>query len=215
MFIPIMFIHFKVSIRHGHSLENFYPCLVHPDPDFYHGQHLLDVHHIQSNKLRRQCLNELQKEYCVKIKLIALDWQWVTLISWCQMNRDVHSSPAMHKVEGETHFFWEIEDNDLKINLILMFFCEVISDYFCSHLYFSKYKWYYPNTSHMSVFVLILFSLYCWLFDDSAFVLGPASKKDKNNSVQLVSWEVKLFWKIKFLTTFMKFFNIWKIVCIT
>ena len=24
-------------------------------------------------KVRRQCLNELQKEFCVKIKLIALD----------------------------------------------------------------------------------------------------------------------------------------------
>ena len=49
------------------------------------------------------CLNELQKEYCVKIKLIALDWQWVTLISWCQMNRLGHSSPVMHKVQGKTH----------------------------------------------------------------------------------------------------------------
>ena len=44
----------------------------------------------------RPCLNELQKEYCVKIKLIALDWQWVTLISWCQMNRDGHSFPVKH-----------------------------------------------------------------------------------------------------------------------
>ena len=39
----------------------------------------------------------------MKIKLIALDWQWVTLISWCQMNRLVHSSPVMHNVEGKTH----------------------------------------------------------------------------------------------------------------
>ena len=136
----------------------------------------------------RPCLNELQKEYCMKIKLIAMDWQWVTLISWCQMNRNIHSSPTMHKVEGETHFFVEeVEDKALKINLILTFFCEVISDHFCSHLYFSKYKWYYPNTSHMSDFVLILLSLYCWLFDDSALVLGPASQKHKINSVQLVS----------------------------
>ena len=55
----------------------------------------------------RQCLNELQKEYCVKIKLIALDWQWVTMISWCQMNRLGHSSPDMHKVEGKTHTILE------------------------------------------------------------------------------------------------------------
>ena len=53
----------------------------------------------------------------------------------------------------------------------------------------------------MSNFVLILYSLYCWQFDDSALVLGVASEKDKNNSVKLVSCEVKLFRKIKFLTT--------------
>ena len=49
----------------------------------------------------RPCLNELQKEYCVKTKVIALDWQWVTLRSWCQMNRNGHSSPVKHKVEGK------------------------------------------------------------------------------------------------------------------
>ena len=51
--------------------------------------------------IRRPCLNELQKEYCVKTKVIALDWQWVTLRSWCQMNRNGHSSPVKHKVEGK------------------------------------------------------------------------------------------------------------------
>ena len=40
---------------------------------------------------------------CVKIKLIALDWQWVTLISCCQMNHLGHSSSVMHNVEGKTH----------------------------------------------------------------------------------------------------------------
>ena len=52
-------------------------------------------------------MNELQKEYCVKIKLIALDWEWVTLISWCQMNRLVHSSLVMHKVDAKTHTILE------------------------------------------------------------------------------------------------------------
>ena len=47
--------------------------------------------------------NELQKECCVETKLIALDWQWVTLTFWCQINRNGHSSPVMHKVEGKTH----------------------------------------------------------------------------------------------------------------
>ena len=45
----------------------------------------------------------------------------------------------------------------------------------------------------MPDFVLILSSLYCWLFDDSALVLGCVSEKDKNNSVKLVSWEIELF----------------------
>ena len=53
----------------------------------------------------RPCLNELQKEYCVKTKVIALDCQWVTHRSWCQMNRNGHSSPVNHKVEGKPHFF--------------------------------------------------------------------------------------------------------------
>ena len=52
---------------------------------------------------KRPCLNKLQKEYCMKIKVIALDRQWVALISWCQMNRLGHSSPVMHKIEGKTN----------------------------------------------------------------------------------------------------------------
>ena len=54
----------------------------------------------------------------------------------------------------------------------------------------------------MSDFVFILSLLYCWLFDDSALVLGVASEKDKNNSAKLVSWEVKPFLKNLILTTF-------------
>ena len=51
----------------------------------------------------RPCLNELQKEYWLKTKVIVLEWQWVTLGSWCQMNRNGHSSPVKHKVEGKPH----------------------------------------------------------------------------------------------------------------
>ena len=51
----------------------------------------------------RPCLNDIRKEFCMKTKLIALDWKWVTLISWCQINRGVHRSPEMHNVEGKTH----------------------------------------------------------------------------------------------------------------
>ena len=58
--------------------------------------------------VKRPCRNELHKEYCVKTKLIPLDWKWVTLICWCQMNCGVHSSPDMHKIDGKTHYFLEI-----------------------------------------------------------------------------------------------------------
>ena len=41
---------------------------------------------------------------CIRNKC---DWQLVTLISWCQMNRLGHSSPVMHKVEGKTNTILE------------------------------------------------------------------------------------------------------------
>ena len=50
----------------------------------------------------------------------------------------------------------------------------------------------------MSDFVLISPSLYCWVFDDSALVLGVASEKNKNNSVKLGSWEVNFSGKSNF-----------------
>ena len=62
----------------------------------------------------------------------------------------------------------------------------------------------------MPHFVVILSLLYCWLFDDSALVLGCASEKDKKNSVKLVSWEVKPL-KIEFLPTFMTVIDIQKL----
>ena len=36
-----------------------------------------------------------------------------------------------------------------------------------------------PLFSHISDFVLILSSLYCWMFDGSALVLGCESEKEK------------------------------------
>ena len=67
----------------------------------FHNRHMVKVNHMRS------CLNELQKEYCVKTKVIALDWQWVTLRSGCQMNRNGHNSPVKHKVEGKPHKIFE------------------------------------------------------------------------------------------------------------
>ena len=72
----------------------------------YHGaktQQRQHMQHSQEVPNTRPCLNELQKEYCVKTKVITLDWQWVTLRSWCHMNRNGHSSPVKHKVEGKPH----------------------------------------------------------------------------------------------------------------
>ena len=85
----------------------------------------------------RPCLNNLQKEYCVKIKVIALDWQWVTLRSWRQMNRNGHSSPVKNKVEGKPHKVlekWKITSG--KSNLFGHFFKSVLGR-LSSHLYFS------------------------------------------------------------------------------
>ena len=50
----------------------------------------------------------------------------------------------------------------------------------------------------MSDFVLILSSLYRWIFGDSAFILGCASEKEKNKSVKLVSRKGKFFKKSDF-----------------
>ena len=83
------------------------------------------------------CLNELQKYYCLKTKLIALDWQWVTLISWGQKNRDIHSSPVMYKVEGKTQKLLE-KLNVLKIGHCLKFVCKVFSDHLCWHILIKK-----------------------------------------------------------------------------
>ena len=45
----------------------------------------------------------------------------------------------------------------------------------------------------MSDFVLILSSLFRWIFGDSAFDFGRASEKEKNKIVKLVSREGKFF----------------------
>ena len=58
----------------------------------------------------------------------------------------------------------------------------------------------------MSDFVLILSLLFCWLFDDSAFVLGHASEKEKNNSGSWFYGKLSFFDKSKFLPLLWKFF---------
>ena len=133
---------------------------------------------------RRQCLNELQKEYCVKTKVIALDGQWVTLRLWCQMNRNGHSSPVKHKVEGKKlKILGRLKITSGKSTLFGIFLWSI----FMSPVFTSVflYKWHYPYTSHMADFVLILTSLYCWIFGGSALVLGHASEKEKKQERQV------------------------------
>ena len=136
---------------------------------------------------------ELQKEYCVKIKLIALEWQWVTLISWCQMNHLGHSSRVMHKLEGKTHnIFEKLKITSQKSTL----FGHFVVKYFqitCVDIWFFLNKIVIPYTSHMSDFLLILPLLYYWPFGGSAFVLGCASEKAKNYSVKLLSSKLFFF----------------------
>ena len=63
------------------------------------------------------------ERYCVKTKLIALDWQWVTFRSWCQMNRNGHSSPVKHEVEGKPHESLEkLKITSIKSTLFGIFF---------------------------------------------------------------------------------------------
>ena len=148
---------------------------------------------------RRLCLNELQKEYCVKIKLIALDWQWVTLISWCQMNRLGHSSPVMHKVEGKTHNILEkLKIMSGKSTLFWHFFVK----YFqitCVDIWISLNT--NNNTPILHTCMTLYWSCLCSTTSHSVvkFVfLGCGSVKARNYSVKLVSLKVKLFRKIYF-----------------
>ena len=83
--------------------------------------------------------------------------------------------------------FGEMEDNVRIINPIWMFFVKFFQITFV-------FLFIHDITLILHTCLnSILFLLYCWLFDDFALVLGPASEKDKNNSFQLVSWKVKLF----------------------
>ena len=96
------------SVRQLLSLETYFICLFQNFvgaklnstlfPFKFKIHNLYCLHVIWS---RRQCLNELQKEYFLKTKIIALDWIWVTLWSWCQMNRNGHSFPVKHHVGGK------------------------------------------------------------------------------------------------------------------
>ena len=108
----------------------------------------------------RPCLNELQKEYCVKTKFIALEWQWVTLRSWCQMNRKGHSSPVKNKVEGKSHQILE----KLKITSgKSTFFGHFLWSIFRSPVFTSIFL--------LIQMILILYFTHAWLRVDLVFAL--------------------------------------------
>ena len=137
---------------------------------------------------KRPCLIELQKEYCVKIKLIALDWQWVTLISWCQMNRLGHSSPVMHKIEGKTHNILEkLKITSGKSTLFWHFLWSIFrSPVLISEFLLIKNN----NTPILHTCLTSCWSCLCSTTGHSVvqFFFGCyASEKAKNYSVMLVS----------------------------
>ena len=156
------------------------------------------------------CLNELQKEYCVTTKIMALDWQWLTLRSWCQMNRKSHSSPVKHKVDGKPHKILEkLKITSRKSTLF-------------GHFLWSIFR----SPVFTSVFLLIqmIFPLYftqVWLCVDLIYALlmdiwwfcvgfGSCEWERKKQEHQ-VGFKGKLtFLQIRFLTTFMKVIDIFK-----
>ena len=122
--------------------------------------------------VKRQFLNELQNEYCVKTQIIALDWHWVTLRSRCQMNRNGHSPPVKHYVEGKP--FESLEKLNItswKINLNWIFFVhdfQITCVHNCiSHITNDKLLYF----THVWLCLNLVF-IYCWLFDDFTFWLS-------------------------------------------
>ena len=120
-----------------------------------------------------------------KIKRIAMDWQWVTPISWCQMKNDSHSSPVMHRVDGKTHTTLE------KLKILVgkwTFFGHFFVRYFqiiCVDIciFLNKNDW---NP--------ILHTCLCWSFLSStvghlvvSLCFGLCKLKEINKTVKLVS----------------------------
>ena len=159
----------------------------------------------------RPCLNELQKEYCVKIKLIALDWQWVTLIYWCQMNRLGHSSSVMHNVEGKTHKLLEI----LKItSKKYTYFQQFLMKYFeitwvDIHISLNK-------NGKTPILHTCLTSCWSCLCSIAGYLVGPLwflvlrVKNQKTLPSSRVHRKLNFFEKNWFFATFLTVMTVWK-----
>ena len=146
------------------------------------------------------CLNELQKEYSMKTKVIALDWQWVTLRSWWQMNRNGHSSPVKHNSEDKPHknlenqpyldiFLWRIFRSPVFTSVFL--FIHMILPIYFTHVWF-----------RVDLIFALLMDI--WWF---CFGFGLWEWKTKK---QVGFKERQTFLKIWFLTTFMKVIDIFE-----
>ena len=70
-------------------------------------------------------------------KTHKLYWKLVTLVSWCQINSDVHRSPVMYKAEGKTHNFFG-ENKVTIMKLFLQCFTKKLYVYFFFKLSFHK-----------------------------------------------------------------------------
>ena len=105
------------------------------------------------------------------------------------------------RLKQTTWKFKEIEYNVLKISLIYTSFVKYFQITYV-HICISL------NTKDIMPILHTCLTLSWSCLCSTALVLGRASEIDKNNSVKLVLWEVKHFWKIKFLITFMTVIDI-------
>ena len=158
----------------------------------------------------RPCLNELQKEYCVKTKVIALDWQWVTLRSWCQMNRNGHSSPVKHNVEDKPHeMFEKLKITSWKSTYLDIFLWSIFRSPVFTSVFLLIHMILPIYFTHVWLRVDLIFALLMdiWWF---CFGFGSCEWKRKKQDRQVGFKGRQTFLKIWFLTTFMKIIDIFK-----
>ena len=135
----------------------------------------------------------------MKTKVIALDWQWVTLRSWCQMNHNGYSSPINNKVGGKPHQILEkLKITSGKSTLFGHFFVKFFW-ITCVHICISL------NTIEITLILHTCLTL-CWsclcsiaryLVDPLWFWVVRVKKKEKK-SVKLVQGKEHFFENLTF-----------------
>ena len=124
---------------------------------------------------------------------IALDWQWVTLRSWCQMNRNFYSSPVKHKVEGKPHkTFEKLKRTSEKSTLF-------------GHFLWSIFRWHvFTYIFFLIRIILPLYFTHVWLCVGYVFALllaiwwfcfgfGDVSEKEKTRASSWFQGKVNYF----------------------